>query len=56
VSAAELCPEIDSTWQNMNSEMSTRYTGASERNIITDEWEVDHWKSEVSTFIVEFCF
>lgn len=56
MSAAELYPEIHSTWQNMNNEMSTRYTAVSERNIITEEWEADHWKSEVSIFIVEFYF
>jgi hypothetical protein len=25
-------------------------------NIATDEKEVDHWKSEIITFVVEFCF
>jgi hypothetical protein len=25
------------------------------RNIATDEWQKDYWKSEVNIFFVEFC-
>jgi len=53
-SGAVLCPENNCTGHNVYNNAWVNSIHWWGWNIATDEGEVDYWKSEVNTFVVEF--